>query len=63
MPVVEAQVKREFARLYPGLEPGQWYPVDQTSRDIESDAPDELVINAGGRLVEVKTEHIARRVR
>ena len=61
MAAVEAQVKPEFAHLYPGLAPGEWYHVHQSARELDSDRARALHVEAGAELVEVAVEHIVRR--
>ena len=61
MAAVEAQVKPEYAHLYPGLQEGEWYSVNQTAREIDSDTARALHVEAGTGLVEVAVDHIVRR--
>jgi hypothetical protein len=61
MAVVEAQVRPEFAKEYPGLTPGRWYRVNQSARELDSDEAHALHLESDGRLVEVSVEHIVRR--
>ncbi|HUF36140.1 MAG TPA: hypothetical protein VMN37_09330 [Gemmatimonadales bacterium] len=61
MAAVEAQVKGEFAHLYPALAPGEWYAVNQGARELDSDSARALHLEAGEDLVEVSVEHIVRR--
>ena len=61
MAAVEAQVKSEYAHLYPGLQQGEWYNVNQTAREIDSDSAHALHLEAEAGLVEVAVDHIVRR--
>jgi hypothetical protein len=61
MAVIEAQVRAEFAKEYPGVTPGRWYRVNQTAREIDSDTADRLHLETDEALVEVAVEHIVRR--
>jgi hypothetical protein len=61
MAAVEAQVKPEHAHLYPGLHQGEWYNVNQTARELDSDSARALHLEAEAGLVEVAVEHINRR--
>jgi hypothetical protein len=51
-----AQVRPEYAHLYPALARGQWYPVLQTDEQGRA-----LRVRVGPDLVEVAAEHVARR--
>jgi hypothetical protein len=61
MAIVEAQVKPEFVTEYPELTPGNWYRVNQTARELDSDEAHALHLELDGALVEVSVEHIVRR--
>lgn len=61
MAAVEAQVKPEFAHLYPGLAPGAWYHINQSARELDSDRARALHVEADSGLVEVAVDHIVRR--
>jgi hypothetical protein len=61
MAIVEAQVKPEFAMEYPELTPGNWYRVNQTARELDSDEAHALHLELDGALVKVSVEHIVRR--
>ena len=57
MAVVEAQVRPEFAKEYPGLTPGRWYRVNQSVRELDSDEAHALHLESDGALVEVGRAH------
>jgi hypothetical protein len=61
MALVEAQVRPEFAKVYPGLTPGRWYRVNQNARELDSNEAHALHLESDGALVEVSIEHIVRR--
>lgn len=61
MPAIEAQLRPEFAHLYPGINPGEWYHINQSARELESNRADALRIEVGEELVEVNVDHIQRR--
>jgi hypothetical protein len=54
-----AQVRPQYAHLYPALARGHWYPVGQEAGDAGD--PGTIRLEAGAELVEVAAGHVVRR--
>jgi hypothetical protein len=54
---VTAQVRPEFAHLYPALTRGRWYDVDQGGREQNGDSRRTLHVECEAGLVEVAADH------
>ena len=54
-----AQVRPEYAHLYPALARGQWYPVRQAGEDAGDGRA--VRVEVGTSMVEVAAEHVVRR--
>ena len=55
-----AQVRPQYAHLYPELARGRWYPVGREGEGVSGD-PGTIRLQAGGGFVDVSEDHVVRR--